>query len=169
VLARLGGWAVVTGASDGIGRAFAADLAARGFPLVLVARREDKLRELASSLVSFHGVACQVLVADLATTAGVQISTKHVKTSALVENGGTVVIGGIYEETERQDVTRVPFFGDLPYVGFLFKNSREHDLRIARLEVKAENTQAHMIEGLARVEQAVHRLTDRVERIVEQG
>ena len=54
-------------------------------------------------------------------------------------------------------------------VGFLFKNSREHDLRIARLEVKAENTQAHMIEGLARVEQAVHRLTDRVERIVEQG
>ncbi len=58
------------------------------------------------------------------TTAGVQISTKHVKTSALVENGGTVVIGGIYEETERQDVTRVPFFGDLPYVGFLFKNNQ---------------------------------------------
>ncbi len=58
------------------------------------------------------------------TTAGVQISTKHVKTSALVENGGTVVIGGIYEETERQDITRVPFFGDLPYVGFLFKNNQ---------------------------------------------
>ena len=57
------------------------------------------------------------------TTAGVQISTKHVKTSALVENGGTVVIGGIYEETERQDITRVPFFGELPYVGFLFKNT----------------------------------------------
>ena len=59
-----------------------------------------------------------------ATTAGVQISTKHVKTSALVENGGTVVIGGIYEESERQDTTRVPFFGDLPYIGFFFKNNQ---------------------------------------------
>jgi len=56
------------------------------------------------------------------TPAGVQISTKHVKTEVLVENGGTVVIGGIYEQTERQDVTQVPFFGDLPYIGFLFKN-----------------------------------------------
>jgi type IV pilus assembly protein PilQ len=59
-----------------------------------------------------------------ATTAGVQISTKHVKTSALVENGGTVVIGGIYEETERQDTTRVPFFGELPYIGFFFRNNQ---------------------------------------------
>ena len=57
------------------------------------------------------------------TPAGVQISTKHVKTSALVENGGTVVIGGIYEETERQDLTRVPFFGELPYIGFFFRNN----------------------------------------------
>ena len=56
------------------------------------------------------------------TPAGVQINTKHVKTEVLVENGGTVVIGGIYEQTERQDVTQVPFFGDLPYVGFLFRN-----------------------------------------------
>ena len=58
------------------------------------------------------------------TTAGVQINTKHVKTSALVENGGTVVIGGIYEETERQDLTRVPFFGELPYIGFFFRNNQ---------------------------------------------
>ncbi len=56
------------------------------------------------------------------TPAGVQISTKHVKTEVLVENGGTVVIGGIFEQTERQDTTQVPFFGDLPYIGFLFKN-----------------------------------------------
>ena len=56
------------------------------------------------------------------TPAGVQISTKHVKTEVLVENGGTVVIGGIFEQTERQDVTQVPFLGDLPYIGFMFKN-----------------------------------------------
>jgi len=56
------------------------------------------------------------------TPAGVQISTKHVKTEVLVENGGTVVIGGIFEQTDRTDVTQVPFFGDLPIIGWLFKN-----------------------------------------------
>jgi len=56
------------------------------------------------------------------TPAGVQISTKHVKTEVLVENGGTVVIGGIFEQTDRTDVTQVPWFGDLPIVGWLFKN-----------------------------------------------
>lgn len=57
------------------------------------------------------------------TPAGVQISTKHVKTEVLVENGGTVVIGGIFEQQDRTDTTRVPFFGTLPYVGWLFKNN----------------------------------------------
>ncbi len=58
-----------------------------------------------------------------ATAAGLQINTKHVKTEVLVENGGTVVIGGIFEQSDRTDVTKVPFFGDLPLVGWLFKNS----------------------------------------------
>jgi type IV pilus assembly protein PilQ len=57
------------------------------------------------------------------TPGGVAINTKHVKTEVLVENGGTVVIGGIFEQRDRTDVTRVPFFGDLPYIGFLFKNN----------------------------------------------
>ncbi len=57
------------------------------------------------------------------TPAGVQINTKHVKTEVLVENGGTVVIGGIYEQNDRTDITKIPFFGDLPFVGFLFKNN----------------------------------------------
>ncbi len=57
------------------------------------------------------------------TPAGVQITTKHIKTEVLVENGGTVVIGGIYDQRDRNDTTRIPFFGDLPYIGFLFKNS----------------------------------------------
>jgi len=56
------------------------------------------------------------------TPAGVQINTKHVKTEVLVENGGTVVIGGIYEQTDRTDITKVPFFGDLPGIGLLFRN-----------------------------------------------
>ena len=39
----------------------------------------------------------------------------------LVENGGTVVIGGIFQQNEREDVTKVPFLGDIPYLGNLFK------------------------------------------------
>jgi type IV pilus assembly protein PilQ len=52
----------------------------------------------------------------------VQINTKHVKTEVLVENGGTVVIGGIYEQNDRTDITKVPFLGDIPYLGRLFRN-----------------------------------------------
>ena len=43
------------------------------------------------------------------------------KTEVLVENGGTVVIGGIFEQTERNDESRVPLLGDVPYVGALFR------------------------------------------------
>ena len=57
------------------------------------------------------------------TPAGISINTKHVKTEVLVENGGTVVIGGIFDQRDRNDTTKVPFFGDLPYIGFLFKNN----------------------------------------------
>ena len=57
-----------------------------------------------------------------ATSAGLAINTKRVKTQVLVENGGTVVIGGIFELTESENETKVPFFGDLPGVGNLFKS-----------------------------------------------
>ncbi|MDP2264463.1 MAG: type IV pilus secretin PilQ [Hydrogenophaga sp.] len=56
------------------------------------------------------------------TTAGIAINTKHIQTQVLVENGGTVVIGGIFELIEVDDVTKVPLLGDLPVVGNLFKN-----------------------------------------------
>ncbi|MBL8480775.1 MAG: type IV pilus secretin PilQ, partial [Rhodocyclaceae bacterium] len=55
----------------------------------------------------------------------VAIDTKHVKTDVLVENGGTVVIGGIYAQDERKTQTRIPFLGDLPYIGFLFRNTTQ--------------------------------------------
>jgi type IV pilus assembly protein PilQ len=57
-----------------------------------------------------------------ATAAGFAINTKHIQTQVLVENGGTVVIGGIFEMTETDSVTKVPLLGDLPGVGNLFKN-----------------------------------------------
>jgi type IV pilus assembly protein PilQ len=55
------------------------------------------------------------------TAAGLAIDTKHVRTQVLVESGGTVVIGGIYEQNDREDITKVPFLGDVPVVGNLFK------------------------------------------------
>jgi type IV pilus assembly protein PilQ len=56
------------------------------------------------------------------TAAGIAINTKHIQTQVLVENGGTVVIGGIFELIEIDDTTKVPLLGDLPVVGNLFKN-----------------------------------------------
>ena len=50
------------------------------------------------------------------------INTKHIKTQVLVENGGTVVIVGIFELTEAENEAKVPFLGDLPGVGVLFKS-----------------------------------------------
>ena len=68
---------------------------------------------------------------DLATasSAGIAISTKHVKTEVLVENGGTVVIGGIYTQTTANATTKVPFFGDLPGIGVLFRNNLRQDAK----------------------------------------
>jgi len=56
------------------------------------------------------------------TSAGFAINTKHIQTQVLVENGGTVVIGGIFELIESNNETKVPLLGDLPGVGNLFKS-----------------------------------------------
>ncbi len=59
------------------------------------------------------------------TPAGYAINTKHVKTQVRVEDGGTVVLGGIYEETDRRDELKVPALGDVPLLGWLFKNRNQ--------------------------------------------
>jgi len=58
------------------------------------------------------------------TKAGFAINTKHVKTQVMVENGGTVVLGGIYEQSETTSVDKVPLLGDIPYLGYLFKSTK---------------------------------------------
>ncbi|MFL9880185.1 type IV pilus secretin PilQ [Herbaspirillum rhizosphaerae] len=62
-----------------------------------------------------------------ATPGGLAINTKHVKTLVQVENGGTVVIGGIYTQTESTTVSKVPLLGDIPVFGNLFKSTSRID------------------------------------------
>ena len=56
------------------------------------------------------------------TLQGFAIDTKHVRTQVLVENGGTVVIGGIFTQQNLEEINKVPLLGDIPYMGWLFKN-----------------------------------------------
>lgn len=61
-------------------------------------------------------------------TAGVPpIKTQAVQTNVLVDNGETIVLGGVYEQTKANNKTRVPFFGDLPLIGFLFRSTFEQN------------------------------------------
>ena len=61
------------------------------------------------------------------TTSPPAIDTKQITTSVLVQNGGTVVIGGIYTQTESDSTTKIPVLGDIPYIGFMFRNNAKVD------------------------------------------
>ncbi|MFS2132051.1 type IV pilus secretin PilQ [Telluria sp. Tellsp131] len=64
-----------------------------------------------------------------ATASGFAINTQHVKTKVMVENGGTVVLGGIYQMTETRNDNKVPLFGDIPVVGNLFKSTSRQNTK----------------------------------------
>ncbi len=90
-LSKYGPWALVTGASDGIGYAFAEQLAALGFNLVLVARRADRLHELGHKINEKHGIETCVVSADLGTEEGlaeVVRSTADLDIGLLVASAG---------------------------------------------------------------------------------
>jgi type IV pilus assembly protein PilQ len=55
------------------------------------------------------------------------VDTKKVTTQVLVDNGDTIVLGGIFEQESRNTVTKVPFLGDLPFVGYLFRKTDRID------------------------------------------
>lgn len=88
---RYGPWAVVTGASDGIGRAFAGRLAREGFNLVLAARTETALQELAETLQAHYAIETLVVAADLGLTGGL---TRLVEASAGLDVGLLVAAAG---------------------------------------------------------------------------
>ncbi len=93
---RYGSWALVTGASAGIGAEFARRLAADGVSCVLVARRREKLEELAAELVRHHGVETRVVEADLSTTTGPELvadAVSDLEIAILVNNAGVGYVG----------------------------------------------------------------------------
>jgi type IV pilus assembly protein PilQ len=82
------------------------------------------------------------------TSVGYAINTKHVKTTALVENGGTVVLGGLFQQTESNTVDKVPLLGDIPFLGNLFKNTTKVSQRTELLifitpRIISDRTVAH--------------------------
>jgi short-subunit dehydrogenase len=103
---KYGPWAVVTGASDGIGQAFAQELAALGVNLVLVARRRDRLQELANELIGRHQVATRVLAADLGSDEGrasVERETVDLDVGLLVAAAGFGTSGPLFRSNRERE------------------------------------------------------------------
>lgn len=101
-------WALVTGASSGIGAEFAHQLAALGMHLILVARREELLRKLADDLHRLHGTKCEIIVADLSKPEEPgrvldEVAARGLTVELLVNNAGF----GYRSEIENTDVARV--------------------------------------------------------------
>lgn len=100
--------AVITGASSGIGVEFAKRFAARGANLVLVARRKDRLTEIAKQIQSSHQVSVEVVVADLSEVGAAEklfnsLKRKKIQVDVLVNNAGFGTIG----EFSKADLSRV--------------------------------------------------------------
>ncbi|MEM7031137.1 MAG: SDR family oxidoreductase [Chloroflexota bacterium] len=107
------GTALITGASSGIGAVFARRLAKKGYDLILVARREERLQELASELSHRYPTRCDVLAADLSTSEGIEQVAQTIsnvdRLSLLINNAGFGTTGLFAEiRGDRQrDMVRV--------------------------------------------------------------
>jgi short-subunit dehydrogenase len=103
---RYPGWALVTGASSGIGEAYAEAFAARGFPVVLVARRKDRLEALGARLAASHKVETLVVVEDLSRPGAcgrVRDAVGAREVGVLVNNAGFGFSGRFAENSAEDD------------------------------------------------------------------
>ncbi len=104
-------WALITGASSGIGAEFASQLAGRGMHLILAARRKEKMSELATDLNTRHGTRCHIIAIDLAEPEAGRRLTEEIRrlgvqVELLVNNAGVGLIGEI-ESTTAEEVRRM--------------------------------------------------------------
>jgi short-subunit dehydrogenase len=104
--ARGGATALITGASAGLGAEFARQLGGRGYKLVLVARRADRLQALADEVTATYGVAAEILTADLTTEAGVQAVEQRIGQIAdlevLINNAGFGTTGRLLKTDPKR-------------------------------------------------------------------
>ncbi|HEV7275146.1 MAG TPA: SDR family NAD(P)-dependent oxidoreductase [Devosiaceae bacterium] len=115
---RFGPWAVVTGASSGIGQEFARQLAANGLNLVLVSRREAALERVGQELRQGHGIAYRVIEADLSEEAGqrrVVDGTADLDVGLLVSNAGMGQPGN-FLAFDESDLRRVAQLNGVSYM-----------------------------------------------------
>lgn len=104
-------WALITGASSGIGLEFAHRLAARGMHLVLTARRQEQLEQLSSELLTRHGTKTEVIVLDLSEHDAPQklydeVKRRGVQVELLINNAGFSVVSDI-ASTDRERVMQM--------------------------------------------------------------
>jgi short-subunit dehydrogenase len=124
--AKYGSWALVTGATSGIGEELTNQIAAKGLNLILVARKEAPLREKAAALSSQYGIETKYIPADLSSPEGLE----KIKTgSAGLEVGLLVLVAG-------KEVN-----------GAFEKNNLEEELQVVRLNVIATLTLTHHYSG----------------------
>lgn len=108
--ARYGLWAIVAGASEGLGAAYAEELAARGLNLVLVARRFELLQSLASTLSKKYNVETRVIALDLATSDAVEQITQNtndVEVGLLIYNAAFSAIGPFLERPLEDHIKEI--------------------------------------------------------------
>jgi short-subunit dehydrogenase len=116
---RFGPWAVVTGASSGIGEAFARGLAEIDMNLVLVARREDRLRKLAEDLQSRHSVGTRVVPVDLSRDdflPAIERATADVPVGLLVNNAGITTTGKFLDNDLGSELALLHVNGRAPLI-----------------------------------------------------
>src|SRR5437763_4105123 len=110
IAGRFGPWAVVTGASSGIGEAFARQLAAKGIHLVLIARRDDRLRKLADDLQDRHSLNTRIVPVDLAADDFLPViaeATHDLDIGLLVNNAGILRAGRFLDHDLHDELNQL--------------------------------------------------------------
>lgn len=107
-LKKYGPWAIITGASSGIGEEFSRQLAALGFNLVLVARRKERLESISAELTSLYKVETQVVALDLAQNDfinSLDTAIGHKEIGLLINNAGFALTGNFLDHEVEQEIS----------------------------------------------------------------